>query len=161
MSLIFSSINIQNNEYHQIYSHPLFGHEIQYGLHIASARSRPSDTRVSLGRLSLLHPSQRGYGSITTDDRAGSTCQRYNLCSIGVCYEGGLNSAAKPADTRTPQQKAALRRLLMQLRNLYPQARIVGHRDLSYDRNHDGSITPDEWMKACPCFDVHAEYSRL
>lgn len=85
----------------------------------------------------------------------------YNHCSIGVCYEGGLDAAAKPADTRTPQQKTALRRLLMELRNLYPQASIVGHRDLSYDRNYDGSITPDEWMKACPCFDAHAEYSRL
>ena len=91
----------------------------------------------------------------------GAHAKGYNHCSIGVCYEGGLDAAAKPADTRTPQQKTALRRLLMELRNLYPQASIVGHRDLSYDRNYDGSITPDEWMKACPCFDAHAEYSRL
>ena len=47
-----------------------------------------------------------------------------------------MDAAAKPADTRTPQQKTALRRLLMELRNLYPQASIVGHRDLSYDRNY-------------------------
>ena len=91
----------------------------------------------------------------------GAHAKGYNHCSIGVCYEGGLDAAAKPADRRTPQQKTALRRLLMELRNLYPQASIVGHRDLSYDRNYDGSITPDEWMKACPCFDAHAEYSRL
>jgi N-acetyl-anhydromuramyl-L-alanine amidase AmpD len=40
------------------------------------------------------------------------------------------------------------------LKGLYPSAEVLGHRDLSPDKNNDGKITPDEWLKACPCFDV-------
>ncbi|WP_218565127.1 MULTISPECIES: hypothetical protein [unclassified Pseudomonas] len=36
----------------------------------------------------------------------------------------------------------------------YPAARILGHRDLSPDLNNDGKITPIEFIKACPSFDV-------
>jgi hypothetical protein len=39
------------------------------------------------------------------------------------------------------------------LRN-FPEARAVGHRDLSPDLNGDGVISPEKWLKACPCFDV-------
>jgi hypothetical protein len=38
----------------------------------------------------------------------------------GVCYEGGLTPDGEPADTRTPQQKVALKRLLKDLRRKYP-----------------------------------------
>lgn len=31
---------------------------------------------------------------------------------------------------------------------------IVGHRDLSPDKNGDGIITSNEWVKLCPSFDV-------
>ena len=29
-----------------------------------------------------------------------------------------------------------------------------GHRDLSPDLNGNGEIEPEEWIKACPCFEV-------
>jgi N-acetylmuramoyl-L-alanine amidase len=38
--------------------------------------------------------------------------------------------------------------------------RIVGHRDLSPDLNGDGKITPNEWLKTCPGFDVSSWISR-
>ena len=38
------------------------------------------------------------------------------------------------------------------------QAKVVGHRDLSPDRNGNGEIEPEEWIKACPCFEVKAEF---
>lgn len=44
--------------------------------------------------------------------------------------------------------------LLARLRRQYPAARILGHRDLSPDLNNDGKITPNEFIKACPSFDV-------
>jgi uncharacterized protein HI_1494 len=47
-----------------------------------------------------------------------------------------------------------LHRLLRQLEAKYPSVRICGHRDLSQDLNGDGTITPNEWIKDCPCFDV-------
>ncbi len=77
----------------------------------------------------------------------GAHCRPFNRCSIGICYEGGLDAQGRPADTRTPQQKEQLLRLLQQLRKLFPQAKIVGHRDL-----------PGTIPKACPCFDAGACY---
>lgn len=56
----------------------------------------------------------------------------------------------------TPAQFAALKQLLKQLKAGYPAAQILGHRDLSPDKNGDGKISPNEWLKTCPCFDVRA-----
>ena len=58
-------------------------------------------------------------------------------------------------------QKASLRSLLKMLHKKYPTAVIQGHRDFSPDLNKDGKITPNEWMKACPCFDAKTEYANL
>lgn len=73
---------------------------------------------------------------------------------IAICYEGGLDKNGKPKDTRTEAQKEALAVCRMWLEWLTKVDGYCGHRDLSPDRNHDGVITPDEWLKACPCFDV-------
>ncbi|MBB4042257.1 hypothetical protein GGR06_000016 [Bacteroides reticulotermitis] len=35
---------------------------------------------------------------------------------------------------------------------------MCGHRDLSPDLNRNGEVEPEEWIKACPCFDVQAEF---
>ena len=40
----------------------------------------------------------------------------------------------------------------------YPGCRVCGHRDLSPDLNGNGEIEPEEWIKACPCFEVKAEW---
>ena len=85
----------------------------------------------------------------------------YNQCSLGVCYEGGLRPDGTPWDTRTPEQRAAMLKLLQTLVAIHPHARIVGHRDLSPDLNHNGVVEPHEWMKACPCFDAFKEYLSL
>ena len=61
---------------------------------------------------------------------------------IGICYEGGLDIRGQPADTRTLAQKETLQRLLERLKEDYPEARVVGHRDLPGVK------------KACPCFEV-------
>ena len=80
--------------------------------------------------------------------RVGAHCRGHNRHSIGVCYVGGLDGQGKPADTRTPAQRVALRQLLERLHGEFPKAVIVGHRDLD---NH----------KACPCFDAVREYRDL
>lgn len=71
----------------------------------------------------------------------GAHVTGHNRRSIGICYEGGLNPDGIPADTRTEAQKESLLKLLHRLKTDYPQARIVGHRDL-------------DPRKACPCFEV-------
>lgn len=81
-------------------------------------------------------------------DIAGAHCEGHNMHSIGVCYIGGMTrDGKKPKDTRTLSQKAALLSLLLDLKRLYPQAKIYGHCDFS--------------NKACPCFDAKDEYRRL
>lgn len=82
---------------------------------------------------------------------------KYNATSVGICYEGGLDCRGHPADTRTPEQRASLRLLVHQLLAAFPGSRVCGHRDLSPDLDGNGTITPDEWLKACPCFDVEKE----
>ena len=78
-------------------------------------------------------------------ERIGAHAKGYNAHSIGICYEGGLDADGMPADTRTPEQKAGLTELLWKLHKLFPQALIVGHRELPGVR------------KACPCFEC-SEY---
>ena len=78
----------------------------------------------------------------------GAHCKNHNSHSIGVCYEGGLNSRGQPSDTRTPEQKASLIALLRELKKAYPKALIVGHNVLNP-------------QKACPCFDAAKEYGSI
>lgn len=96
------------------------------------------------------------------ENEIGAHAKGYNANSIGVCYVGGLASDGKtPKDTRTPAQKSALKKLLHTLKQRYPDARIVGHRDLSPDTNHNRKVDKWEWIKACPCFDAIPEYANI
>lgn len=91
------------------------------------------------------------------ESEIGAHCLGHNRDSIGVCYEGGIDENGRPADTRTLLQKASLQILVRSLKRKYPSADIVGHRDLSPDRNLNGRIEPHEWIKQCPCFEVRRE----
>lgn len=80
------------------------------------------------------------------EDEMGAHCLGHNLQSIGVCYVGGLDKETlQPKDTRTEEQKRAMRNLVARLRRRYPGATLHGHREFA--------------AKACPCFDV-AELDR-
>lgn len=90
---------------------------------------------------------------------AGTSGLSYNKHSIGICYIGGLDEKGNPADTRTFAQKKALLQLVYVLMGKYPSiVEVIGHRDASPDKDGNGVITPNEWIKQCPCFDVRAEY---
>ncbi len=93
------------------------------------------------------------------ENEVGANAAGFNSNSIGIVYVGGLDATGKPKDTRTPAQRTALANLVRDVARRYKvsPARILGHRDLSPDRNGNGKIEPSEWLKACPCFDVQAE----
>ena len=124
--------------------------------------SRP-DQHLTLGLLDKIHQARGwkccGYHYYITRDgqlhfgrseeMVGAHARHYNAHSIGVCYEGGLDEKGRAADTRTPAQKKALLTLLYSLKQDYPDAEIVGHRDLPHVH------------KDCPCFDARTEYSSL
>ena len=77
-------------------------------------------------------------------ENIGAHCLRHNAHSIGVCYIGGLDAdTLEPADTRTPEQRTALRELLAKLQEQYPGATVHGHNEFA--------------DKACPCFRVRTE----
>lgn len=92
---------------------------------------------------------------------SGAHCTGHNTHSIGICYIGGLDSNGKAKDTRTDEQKASLLSLLKDLHKLYPKAKIIGHRDVSPDKNGNGTIEPFEWIKECPSFDAKNEYKPI
>lgn len=83
----------------------------------------------------------------------GCHCTGHNANSIGISYVGGCpprtdkNWMKKAKDTRTPAQKAALIKLLKELKARYPGASIHGHRDFA--------------NKACPSFDATKEYKDI
>lgn len=89
-------------------------------------------------------------------DIAGAHVEGYNSNSIGISYVGGLENDPHKAykdlrakDTRTNAQKASLLALLMELRKLYPNAKIQGHRDFP------------KVKKDCPSFDAKTEYRKV
>ena len=84
-----------------------------------------------------------------SEREAGAHVIGYNHCSIGICYEGGLDEQGNSADTRTPSQKAALLFIIKDLKQSYPNAIVLGHRD--FPGVH----------KDCPCFDAKTEYSYI
>ena len=66
----------------------------------------------------------------------------YNSVSRHVVYAGGVdaNDVNKAVDTRTPAQKEAMKRYVLDFHRRFPGVRIVGHNQLA--------------AKACPSFDV-------
>ena len=103
-------------------------------------------------------------GAITQlldEEKVSNGVKGFNSVSVNVAYIGGIDTNAKPIDNRTNEQKASLRSLLKLLHKKYPTAVIQGHRDFSPDLNHDGRITPNEYIKACPCFDAKTEYANI
>ncbi len=82
---------------------------------------------------------------------AGCHVANFNRHSIGICYEGGCSDSAghKPEDNRTAEQLVVMHEVLSLLVEEYPEAKLVGHRDLNGGK------------KACPCFDVKSYYGYL
>ncbi|ULB35623.1 N-acetylmuramoyl-L-alanine amidase [Proteiniphilum propionicum] len=74
---------------------------------------------------------------------AGAHTVGHNSDSIGVCYIGGVDSNMNAKDTRTENQKIALRNLVNELLKKYPNATVHGHNEFA--------------AKACPSFNVKTE----
>lgn len=75
----------------------------------------------------------------------GAHCTGHNSNSIGICYIGGVAfDCITPKDTRTPEQKASLLKLIRELKAKYPDASVHSHKDFA--------------NKACPSFDATTEY---
>jgi N-acetylmuramoyl-L-alanine amidase len=85
----------------------------------------------------------------------------FNANSIHIAYMGGVSPSGKVEDNRTDAQKEQMEILVRELHAQYPNAIIQGHRDFSPDKNRDGFISRNEWMKACPSFSVREWLSEI
>ena len=94
-------------------------------------------------------------------EKISNGVQGYNNNSIHVAYIGGIDSKGDAVDNRTVEQKDSLKALLINLRDKFPNAMILGHRDISPDKNNNGIVDPWERIKECPCFDAMNEYKHL
>ena len=115
-------------------------------------------------------------GSVHTGrplSEVGAHCKGHNANSIGICYIGGLAADGTSAkDTRTPEQKQALRQLLISLRESYPGATIHGHNELTCRRTqYEPKFNTAKCThhcanciytsKACPSFNATTEYANI
>lgn len=73
-------------------------------------------------------------------EQIGAHCLNHNSHSIGICYIGGLDTNKKAKDTRTPEQRTALRALVAELQRQFPGTMVHGHSEFA--------------NKACPCFKI-------
>jgi len=71
----------------------------------------------------------------------GAHVEGHNATSVGICLIGGVNSKLRPEANFTEAQYGSLQVLLLDLEQTFPNATVVGHRDLFAG-------------KACPSFDV-------
>jgi len=88
------------------------------------------------------------------EDKPSNGVAGYNSVSINVCYIGGVDKQGRPIDNRTEAQKQSLITILKDLKTRYPDAVIMGHRDI-------WGSDPKNWKKACPCFDAYREYEHI
>lgn len=94
----------------------------------------------------------------------------YNDKAIHICYRGGIkkDNYKISEDTRTPEQKEALITCIINALvwitdngGDVSKVKIVGHRDLSPDKNGNGIIESWERIKECPSFNAIKEYQYL
>lgn len=88
------------------------------------------------------------------ESKVSNGVQGYNSTSINVAYVGGIDNKGRATDNRTEEQKTSLEILLTTLKNKYPNAVIMGHRDI-------WGSSPSKWKKMCPCFNAKTEYAYI
>ena len=122
----------------------------------------PEGREVSVKEIDAWHR-QRGWsgigyhkvvhldGSVSEgrpESKVGAHVAGRNTGTLGYCYVGGVEKDGRtPKDTRTPAQKATMRRLTVEAIAKYGLTKVSGHREYA--------------AKACPSFDARAEYSGI
>ena len=90
-------------------------------------------------------------------DNWGAHVSGHNTHSVGICLVGGISALNGEAEANyTPEQYGALATALGYLAQRYPDAKVLGHRDLSPDLDGDGKVERHEWVKECPCLNAGA-----
>lgn len=65
-------------------------------------------------------------------EEVGAHAEGYNSLSVGICMVGGVAPDGKtPENNFTPEQFTTLEGLIADIRKLYPDAEVIGHRDVA------------------------------
>lgn len=88
-----------------------------------------------IGRGGSIHPLQ-------PIERPSNGVAGHNSNSIHISYIGGIDAQGKPIDNRTPRQVLSMIQLIVELKERFPNAKVLGHRDFP------------NVAKDCPSFDV-------
>ena len=133
---------------------------------VVHCAATPADMDIGVKEIRMWHL-QRGFfdigyhavirrdGTIENGrelDRPGAHVAGLNNVSLGVCLVGGCKRGEGGAlvtdNNFTPEQFDSLKGVLRTWLSMWPNAKIVGHRDLAVDpRTH-------QRLKDCPSFDV-------
>lgn len=82
------------------------------------------------------------------DDRPGAHARGYNHISLGICLVGGVAADGRTSeDNFTDEQWNSLSALIAGLRSEYPDAEILGHRDLPNVNKGCPSFEVADWLK--------------
>lgn len=86
----------------------------------------------------------------------GAHVKGHNQDNIGICMVGGIDEQGNAENNFTDAQFQTMKNVVTALQDSCGIANedIKGHRDYSPDLNGDGKVTPDEFYKQCPCFNV-------
>lgn len=129
---------------------------------IVHCSATPAGRNVRCSEIRRWHMADRGFsdigyhfvidldGTVETGrplSQLGAHCVGHNRKSIGICYIGGVDHKGNASDTRTISQKEALTRLILIIKQAFPNVRVHGHRDFA--------------RKECPSFDAASEYAGL
>lgn len=77
-----------------------------------------------------------------------------NSVSVGICMVGGVDEDGNAENNFTDEQWKAAKHVYEFFTLLFPDAKHVGHRDLSPDLDADGRVQRHEFLKDCPCYSV-------
>lgn len=130
----------------------------------------PSMVHIGVHALRQMHIergfSDIGYHFIVTRDghwsvgrpisKQGAGVFGHNENNIHICMAGGVDKNGKPENNFTDAMFSTLRYHISELCSIYgiKPEKIKGHRDYSPDKNGDGVIDKQDWLKDCPCFSV-------
>ncbi len=76
-------------------------------------------------------------------EEIGAHVKGYNRNSIAICWVGGYDGI----DNRTNEQKTSLETLIKLLHEIYPNARILGHKDFPGVSKNCPSFEVTDWLK--------------
>lgn len=130
----------------------------EINLIVIHAAATPPGMDVGVEEIRRWHVDERGWSDIGYHyvirrdgrfeagrpiERQGAHARGYNENSIGVCLVGGVDEDGNADCNYTAFQWTQLAILIEGLMKAYPDAEVLGHRDLGSN-------------KACPVFDVKA-----